>query len=85
MTAAAARAGLELKLRALKLPAFVGHHGEVAGRAETEGWPFDRFLDALAELELEERTAALSSPARRTSFRVIATPTLAAVSSCASA
>jgi DNA replication protein DnaC len=52
---AAPRAGLEIKLRSLKLPSFVVHHGEVAGRAETGGWPFDRFLDALAELELEER------------------------------
>lgn len=53
---AAPRAGLELKLRALKLPAFVAHHGEVAGRAETGGWRFEQFLDALTDLELEERT-----------------------------
>ena len=53
---AAPRAGLEIKLRSLKLPSFVAHHGEVAGRAETGGWPFDGFLDALADLELEERT-----------------------------
>src|SRR3972149_5457596 len=52
----APRAGLELKLRALKLPSFVAHHGEMAGRAETGGWRFDQFLDALADLELEERT-----------------------------
>jgi len=56
MKAAAPRAGLAMKLRALKLPAFVTHHAELAGRAETEGWPFDRFLDGLADLELEERT-----------------------------
>ena len=56
MKAAAPRAGLAVKLRALKLPAFVTHHAELAGRAETEGWPFDRFLDGLADLELEERT-----------------------------
>jgi DNA replication protein DnaC len=56
MKAAAPRAGLALKLRALKLPSFVTHHAELAGRAETEGWPFDRFLDGLADLELEERT-----------------------------
>jgi DNA replication protein DnaC len=56
MKAAAARAGLAMKLRALKLPSFVTHHAELAGRAETEGWPFDRFLDGLADLELEERT-----------------------------
>ncbi len=56
MKAAAPRAGLAMKLRALKLPAFVTHHAELAGRAETEGCPFDRFLDGLADLELEERT-----------------------------
>ena len=56
MKAAAPRAGLAMKLRALKLPSFVTHHAELAGRAETEGWPFDRFLDGLADLELEERT-----------------------------
>ena len=56
MKAAAPRAGLAMKLRALKLPAFVTHHAALAGRAETEGWPFDRFLDGLADLELEERT-----------------------------
>lgn len=56
MKAAAPHAGLAMKLRALKLPAFVTHHAELAGRAETEGWPFDRFLDGLADLELEERT-----------------------------
>lgn len=53
---AAPRDGLEMKLRALKLPSFVAHHAEVAGRAEKGGWTFDRFLDDLAELELVERT-----------------------------
>jgi len=52
----APRAGLPLKLRSLKLPSFVVHHGAVAARAETEGWPFDQFLQALVDLELEERT-----------------------------
>ncbi len=56
MKATAPRAGLEIKLRALKLPSFVAHHGEVAGRAETGGWRFDQFLDALADLEMEDRT-----------------------------
>ena len=56
MKAVAPRAGLAMKLRALKLPSFVTHHTELAARAETEGWPFDRFLDGLADLELEERT-----------------------------
>jgi DNA replication protein DnaC len=49
-------AGLEMKLRALKLPSFVAHHGEVAGRAETDGWRFEQFLDVLVDLEVEERT-----------------------------
>ena len=49
------RDGLEIKLRALKLPSFVAHHAEVAGRAESGGWSFARYLDELAELELVER------------------------------
>ena len=32
----APRAGLEMKLRSLKLPSFVAHHSEVAGRAMAE-------------------------------------------------
>ena len=47
--------GLELKLRSLKLPSFVAHHGEIGQRAEKGGWGFDRYLDELAEVELEER------------------------------
>src|SRR6266404_798953 len=47
--------GLEMKLRSLKLPSFVAHHGEVGQRAEKGGWGFDRYLDELAEVELEER------------------------------
>ena len=47
--------GLEMKLRSLKLPSFVAHHGEVAQKAEKGGWGFDRFLDELAEIEVEER------------------------------
>jgi DNA replication protein DnaC len=46
---------MEMKLRSLKLPSFVGHHEEVGRRAEKGGWGFDRYLDELAELELEER------------------------------
>jgi DNA replication protein DnaC len=47
--------GLEMKLRSLKLPSFIAHHGEVAQRAEKAAWGFDRFLDELAEIEVEER------------------------------
>ena len=53
---AAPRAALELQPPSLKLPSFVAHPSEVAARAETGGWPFDQFLDALTDLELEERT-----------------------------
>jgi DNA replication protein DnaC len=48
-------AGLEMKLRSLKLPSFVAHHEEVGQRAEKGGWQFDRYLDELAETELTER------------------------------
>ena len=37
----ASRAGLEMKLRSLKLPSFVAHHSGVAGRAagaSTSSW-----------------------------------------------
>jgi DNA replication protein DnaC len=47
--------GLEMKLRLLKLPSFVAHHGEVGKRAEKGGWGFDRYLDELADVEIEER------------------------------
>lgn len=52
---AAPRDGLEMKLRSLKLPSFVAHHGDVGRRAEKGGWSFERFLDELTGLELEER------------------------------
>lgn len=52
---AASPDGLEIKLRALKLPSFIAHHGEVGRRAEKGGWGFDRYLDELAEVEMEER------------------------------
>lgn len=48
-------AGVEILLRALKLPGFVRCHAEVARRAESEGWAFSRYLHHLAEVELEER------------------------------
>ncbi len=56
MSAAPATAdGLGLQLRALKLPGFLAHHEEMAGRAEREGWGFVRFLGELVTLELQER------------------------------
>ena len=47
--------GIDIKLRALKLPSFVAHHEEVGHQAEKGGWSFDRYLGELAEIELEER------------------------------
>jgi len=47
--------GLEGLLRALRLPAFVAYHEEVARRAEKEGESFGQYLYHLAEMELEER------------------------------
>lgn len=48
-------AGLGVLLRSLKLPGFVRAHGEVATRAEREGWGFQRYLEHLAEIEIEDR------------------------------
>jgi DNA replication protein DnaC len=42
-------------LRALKLPAFARYAEEVATKATREGWTFGRYLQHLAELEVEER------------------------------
>lgn len=47
--------GLEVLLRALKLPSFTASHAETAQRAEREGWGFERYLKALAEQELSDR------------------------------
>ncbi len=59
MTAAAttpsALDALLVLLRALKLPAFARYAEEVATKATREGWTFGRYLQHLAELEVEER------------------------------
>ncbi len=47
--------GLEVLLRALKLPSFVACHAGVAEQAESQGWNFRQYLSHLAEQELEER------------------------------
>ena len=47
--------GMDSILRALKLPAVLAHRAAVASKAEREGWSFDRFLQHLVELELEQR------------------------------
>lgn len=46
---------LDMRLRALKLPAFVAHHAEVAEEAEKQGWSFGQYLDHLTEIEFAER------------------------------
>lgn len=46
---------LEGLLRELKLPAVLAHRGEAVARAEREGWDFNRFLQYLAEVEVEQR------------------------------
>jgi DNA replication protein len=46
---------LVVLLRALKLPAFTRYAEEVATKATREGWTFGRYLQHLAELEVEER------------------------------
>jgi len=51
----AAAAGVEVLLRALKLPGFVRTHAQVGQQAEREGWSFERYLGQLAEIEIEER------------------------------
>lgn len=47
--------GLDVLLRALRLPSFVECHAETARRAEKEGWSFARYLQHLAEIELADR------------------------------
>lgn len=47
--------GLRLFLKTLKLPTVGANLDEVAGKARDEGWTFERFLEYLLELELEER------------------------------
>jgi DNA replication protein DnaC len=51
----AAAAGVDVLLRTLKLPGFVRARAEVGEQAEREGWSFARFLEHLAEIEIEER------------------------------
>jgi DNA replication protein DnaC len=46
---------LAMMMRALKLPAFARYAGEIAQKAEREGWTFGQYLHHLAELEIHER------------------------------
>src|ERR1700740_204986 len=42
-------------LKQLHLPAFIEHYAPQAALAGNEGWPYDRYLLGLCELELAER------------------------------
>ena len=46
---------LELRLKALHLPSFLGHYLELAERAAAEGWSHVRYLAELVTLEANER------------------------------
>lgn len=46
---------LAVLLRALKLPTVARLAGEIASKAEKEGWTYDRYLHHLATLEVHER------------------------------
>ena len=47
--------GIEVLLRALRLPSFVACYAETAQRGEQEGWSFERYLEHMAEVELADR------------------------------
>jgi len=46
---------LELRLKALRLPSFLGHYLELAERAAAEGWSHIRYLAEIVTLEANER------------------------------
>ena len=60
-------AGLDLRLRTLKLPSFVAHHEEVAEKAERKGASFAEYLSHLVELELSDREVRKIERLRRSS------------------
>jgi DNA replication protein DnaC len=49
------RPGLDVLLRALKLPTFLEAHAEVAERASAQGWTFTEYLHHLTEMEVQDR------------------------------
>jgi len=49
------KSSVDILLRSLKLPSFVDHWREIAGKAEKRGWAFEQFLNHMCELEIEER------------------------------
>jgi len=62
-----ARPALPLLLRHLKLPSFVEAHAELSQRAGKEGWTFEGYLHALAEMEIEDRRVRKIERLRRRS------------------
>ena len=46
---------IDLKLRQLRLPAFLNYYQEVAIEADRSGWSFVEFLNRICEIELSER------------------------------
>jgi len=59
--------GLDVLLRALRLPTILAQHGETAAIAEREGWGFEKFLQALCEQELSDREVRRIERLRHTS------------------
>jgi DNA replication protein DnaC len=49
------RRKLEEMLRTLKLPGVANCHAAASARAEKEGWSFDRYLQHVLDVELEQR------------------------------
>ncbi len=64
---AARHDGLDLQLRALKLPSFVENHEQVALKADREGLGFRECLQHLVELELSDRQTRKIERLRRES------------------
>lgn len=60
-------AGVGLLLRSLRLPGFVRAYAEAAEQAERQGWGFERYLQHLAEIEIEERRVRRIERLRRSS------------------
>jgi DNA replication protein DnaC len=46
---------LEIRLKAFRLPSFLGNYIEAARKAEKAGWTHVPYLEALAEIEAEDR------------------------------
>jgi DNA replication protein DnaC len=46
---------LEIRLKAFRLPSFLANHVELARKAEKSGWSHVAYLEALAELEAQDR------------------------------